>query len=188
MLWPGGDVGHLFTQGLLQRQLITVNLDDLQDSFKDEGSRYVKTYLCICFPTFQLLDMKNRNRSITIKKKRNAVMSVFVYTPVLPTVPSWQTHGTRMGPARLSQHWHSSCRGRRTFSSIGHSWPALAPCKSKSTASLKLCLHNSTEKSSGQTSFLVLFTKVFFFFFFLINNNLTPDSGLPQLLVWFGNH
>lgn len=47
--------------------------------------------------------------------------------------PSWQTRGTRTGPARPCQRWRSSCRGTRTFSSIERSWPAPAPCKSRST-------------------------------------------------------
>lgn len=107
-----------------------------------------------------------------------------------PTVPFWQTHGTHMGPARLSQHWHSSCRGTRTFSSIGHSWPALAPCKSKSTTQPQTTSSQlNRKKSSGQASFLVLFVKVFGVF--LLNNQedyITADSGLPPLLGWFGNH
>lgn len=53
-------------------------------------------------------------------------------------VPSWQTRGTRTGPARRSQRWRSSCRGRRTFFSIEHNWPAPAPCRSRSTPSSQL--------------------------------------------------
>lgn len=65
---------------------MTVNLDDLQVSFKDEGSRYGKTYLCVCLPTFQLLDMKKIKRNITEtitgptkqEKETNVVMSALV--------------------------------------------------------------------------------------------------------------
>lgn len=67
-------------------QLMTVKLDDLQVSFKDEGYRYGKTYLCVCLPTFQLLDMKKIKRNIaeTItgptkqEKETNVVMSALV--------------------------------------------------------------------------------------------------------------
>lgn len=44
------------------------------------------------------------------------------------TLPFWQTLDTHRGPGHLSRRWHSSCRGRRTASSSGRSWPAPAPC------------------------------------------------------------
>lgn len=69
---------------------MTVKLDDLQVSFKDEGYRYGKTYLCVCLPTFQLLDMKKIKRNIaeTItgptkqEKETNVVMSALVWNPM----------------------------------------------------------------------------------------------------------
>lgn len=47
-------------------------------------------------------------------------------------VPFWQTLDTRRGPAHLSLHWRSSCKGKWTASSIERSSPALAPCEDAS--------------------------------------------------------